>query len=283
MTAARPFIKFVGGKTQLLPELRKHVPAAFGRYYEPFVGGGALFWDLAAHGRLAGGATLSDANELLVKTYKAIRDHLDILMNWLDAMQGHYLSTQDAAARLGYYLTIRDAMGTPGNWGPDESEAARFIFTNKTGYNGLFRVNGHGKFNVPHGKYKAPKVLDADNLRACSQALQGVEIWHKDFDDTVALASPGDFVYFDPPYVPTSDSANFTSYTACKFGMVDQVRLRDRFNQLRSQGVHVLLSNADVPEVRELYRGFTIRSVQARRSVNSKGNRRGPVAEVLVT
>jgi DNA adenine methylase len=294
--AARPWCKWVGGKTQLLPELRKHVPANWtsldergvhtpGRYFEPFVGGGALFFDLAAKGRFAGisdGATLSDNNELLVMTYRAIRDHVYSLILTLREHEKQYLSTDDQLKRLDYYLSVRAAMGTPGNYGDPVQEAARFIVTNKTGYNGLFRVNASGKYNVPHGRYTNPKISDDENLVACSRALHGVDIRHQDFVETMSLAREGDFMYCDPPYVPVSATSDFTSYTAGKFGMEDQTRLRDMAWLLKQRGVHVLLSNADVPMVRELYKDFEIHAVQAKRNINRDASKRGKVGEVLI-
>ena len=283
MSDARPFLKFVGGKTQLLPELRKHVPATFGRYFEPFVGGGAMFFDLASQGRLNGEAVLADMNPLLIKAYKSIRDHVDILLGWLKALERSYKACTTDAERRDCYLRIRSAIGYPCNWGPDENEAARLIAVNKTCFNGLFRVNKSGKFNVPFGRYTNPTICDEENLRAVSQALQGVEIWHSDFEPITFLVSKGDFVYFDPPYVPVSDTADFTSYTSCRFEMRDQVLLRDTALSLKRRGVHVVLSNADVPAVRELYKDFTIHAVKARRNINSKPGARGPVGEVIVT
>ena len=156
------------------------------------------------------------------------------------------------------------------------------IFTNKTGYNGLFRVNGKGKFNVPHGRHTNPKISDDDNLRACSKALQGVLVLTGDFLDYAMSAQRGDFVYFDPPYVPVTATSDFTSYTKDKFGPAEQERLRDAAWLLKQRGVHVVLSNADAPLVRQLYKDFTIHSVLAKRNINSDGAKRGKVAEVII-
>ena len=280
---ARPCLKFVGGKTQLLPELRKHVPAAFGRYWEPFMGGAAMYFDLYAAGKIQNGATLSDMNEFLVRTYLAVRDNVDIVIDWLRGHERAYKDAGSDEAKLAYYLSVRAAMGFPGHFGPNENEAARLIFANKTGYNGLFRVNGSGKFNVPMGNYANPTICDEENLRACSRALQGADIRHSDFADVMALAAPGDFLYADPPYVAVNDTSDFTSYTAGKFTMADQQRLRDAALRLKRREVRVVLSNADVPAVRELYKGFQIHEVQARRNVNSNATKRGKVGEVIIS
>jgi DNA adenine methylase len=277
---ARPFLKMVGGKTQLLEELDKYVPAMVNRYFEPFVGGGALFFHLSSSGRIRGDIVLADTNELLIKTYRAVQGDLPELMEWLRGHKSAYLETDNDDVRLRYYLTVRAAMST---LGPDANEAARVIFTNKTDFNGLFRVNKRGQFNVPHGRYKKPKILDEDNLRACSRALHGAYIWYKDFRETCKFASDGDFVYLDPPYVPSSKSSDFTSYTPARFTMTDQECLRDEAYRMWARGVRVVLSNADVPAVRELYKGWKIHRVEARRNVNRRASGRGPVGEVIIT
>lgn len=282
-SVARPLVKFVGGKTQLLPELRKYVPESFGRYWEPFMGGAAMFYDLYESDKIQNGATLSDMNEFLVRTYLAVRDHVDIVIDWLRGHERAYKDAGSDEAKLAYYLSVRAAMGHPGSFGPNENEAARLIFTNKTGYNGLFRVNSHGRFNVPMGNYANPTICDEENLRACSRALQMVEIRYCDFADALMDALPGDFVYMDPPYVAVNDTSDFTSYTAGKFTMADQTRLRDVALHLKRREVRVVLSNADVPAVRELYKDFTIHAVQARRNVNSNAGKRGKVGEVIIT
>ena len=166
---------------------------------------------------------------------------------------------------------------------PLAERAARTIYLNKTGYNGLYRVNRAGKFNVPMGRYKSPLLCDAANLRACSVALRGVDLRVDDFEDVASRAKAGDFVYFDPPYVPVSDSAAFTSYVPGGFGADQQRRLAEVFTTLARRGVYAMLSNSDTPTVRELYRGFRIDSVLAARFINSRGSRRGKIGEVLVT
>jgi DNA adenine methylase len=268
----RPFLKWVGGKGQLLPQLRARYEAAAptGRYHEPFVGGGALFFDLYRNGLLGRKrASLSDNNPLLVDAYTAVRDETDAL---IDLLREH-------KARHGHdhYYATRAAR-------PDTAveRAARLIYLNKTCFNGLYRENSRGEFNVPIGKYKNPAICDEENLRACAGALARADLHHRPFDAVRKHAKPGDFVYFDPPYDPVSKTASFTAYARDGFGEADQRRLADLFRALRASGVHVLLSNAHTPLIRALYAGLNLMTVDAIRSVNSRADRRGAVEEVLV-
>lgn len=279
---ARPFIKWAGGKTQLLAALREHVPVRFGRYFEPFVGGGALFFDLHARGRLLGGATLGDANPYLVNAYRVVRDRVDEL---IDELRTEYVPAyRDGGER--FYYAVRSNLHALDN---KIERAAAFIFLNKTCFNGLWRVNRAGRCNVPWGKYKNPTICDANNLIACSRALRGaarraddVELRSEDFRVIEQSVGPGDFVYFDPPYVPVSPTSSFTAYAKDPFGLAEQTELRDLADRLRLRGVHVLLSNADTAVVRELYAGFGLCRIEAARAVNSKGDRRGAVGELLI-
>jgi DNA adenine methylase len=268
--AARPFLKWAGGKAQLLPELLPRVPERFGAYHEPFLGGGALFFALAAGERLAGGACLSDVNPNLVGTWQAVRDDVEGLI----AALGAHRNQEE------YFYSVR-ALDPEALTAAER--AARVIFLNKTAFNGLYRENSSGRFNVPFGRYANPTICDAANLRAVSRALQGVSLEVRDFRSTSDLARPGDFVYFDPPYVPISTTASFTAYSrGGGFGPEQQLALRDVFAKLAGEGVHVLLSNSDTPLIRELYAGFTIEQVFVTRPINCNPERRGEVAEVLV-
>ena len=274
--AATPFFKAVGGKRQLLPELRKHVPAKFGRYFEPFVGGGALFFDLCRVYEKVD-ACLTDANPHMMAAYATLRDHPGALIKMLGSMARAYEVDGEA-----YYYDIR--ANTPD---PDRSPlpgAARFLFLNRTCFNGLWRVNSKGLFNVPHGKYTNPTVCPRETLLAASSALQGVSLLCGDFADPGSVhALRGDFWYADPPYWPVSATADFTSYTKGGFGPAEQERLRDLALKLKKKGVVVLLSNADVEPVRKLYaKGFELRRVEARRNINSAGKKRGAVGELLI-
>jgi DNA adenine methylase len=266
---AKPFLKAVGGKTVLLPEILPRLPAKIKTYYEPFLGGGAVFFALAAAGRFER-AVVSDANEELAITYVALANLTDKVVRALKKHvydETHYYSVR-AQDPLKLEMSVR---------------AARLIYLNKTCFNGLWRVNRKGQFNVPFGRYTNPTICDEENLRAVSLALRRVTVASLDFEKTVLPAKRGDAVYFDPPYVPVSETANFTAYTAGGFGPDDQARLRDVAKRLDERGVHVLLSNADTPLVRELYKGFRIESVQAPRRVNSKGGKRGNVGELLIS
>lgn len=264
----KPFIKWAGGKRQLLPELLKRVPASFNAYHEPFLGGGALFFALD---RGDSRSYLSDANEQLITVYQtlAIPALRDKVIDALDALRADYTEQQ-------YY---RMRASKPIN---DVEATVKFIYLNKTAFNGLYRVNSRGEFNVPWGKYKNPTICDTPVLIDAANALRGALIRASSFEIVLEQAQPNDFAYFDPPYVPVK-ADSFTAYTAKGFTWDDQVRLRDVARELKARGVHVLLSNSGSPLVRELYEGFTIEEVFARRSVNSNGGGRGPVAEVLIS
>jgi DNA adenine methylase len=262
----RPFVKWVGGKRQLLPHLLKYVPPAYGTYFEPFVGGGALYFSVRP-----AVAVLSDNNARLVRTYRGIRDDVERVIRILRT----YRFDRPFFTEL-RNLDVDSAES-------DAEVAAWFIYLNKMGYNGLYRVNQKNRFNVPFGDYKNPNVCDAPTLRACSQALRAVEIVHGDFREVAERAKAGDFVYFDPPYVPLSVTSSFTSYTADGFGMEEHRGLRDLALRLRSRDVHVLLSNSSAQTVRELYADeFKILEVKATRMVNSKATERGHITELLI-
>jgi DNA adenine methylase len=269
----RPFVKWAGGKRQLLPELRRHVPKHHGpeqqgRYFEPFVGGGALFFELRP-----ARAVLTDVNERLIRTYRGVRDDVEHVI----ALLRSYERDHEEA----FFYRLRDMdIDADG----DAQVAAWFIYLNKVGFNGLYRVNRQNRFNVPFGRHKNPTICDEATLRACSRALAGATIEVADFESAVASAAPGDLVYFDPPYVPLSVTSSFTSYTSSGFDSKAQLRLRDLALQLKQRGVHVMLSNSSAEFVRELYEeGFTISEVSATRLVNSKATGRGAITELIIT
>ncbi|HMP42632.1 MAG TPA: DNA adenine methylase [Roseiflexaceae bacterium] len=275
---ARPFIKWAGGKSQLLPELVRRLPARFGRYFEPFVGGAALFFNLYSTSRLRAGAVLSHYNPELILCYKVIRDDVETLIEALIEHHQHRLSSD-------YFLEIRNWDRQPGFADrPPVVRAARTIFLNRTCYNGLYRLNRKGQFNAPFGYYKNPLICDPDNLRAVSSALQDVELRIGDFADVAGLAQAGDLVYFDPPYVPVSATASFTHYTGQTFGPDDQRRLAETFSTLRERGVFVMLSNSYTPLADELFRSRAAHTaiVLASRKINCDGRKRGNVEELIV-
>jgi DNA adenine methylase len=267
----RPFLKWAGGKTQLLNELTQYMPADFGNYHEPFIGSGALFFHVFRKGKIRN-AFITDINQELIDTYLAIRDCVEEVINCL----WQFPHNRD------FYYQLRDQdpleMDLP-------LRAARMIYLNKTGYNGLYRVNRDGRFNVPFGRYKSPNYRDEENLRAVSSALQGINIQCGLFEMVLDQAKEGDFVYFDPPYAPLSQTANFTSYHANGFSSSDQNRLRDVCEELTRQNVNVMVSNSDTELIRSAYSSgcFVIHAVRAIRAINSNGARRGRITELIVT
>lgn len=268
----RPFLKWVGGKGQILGPLLSAVDEAlpFGRYHEPFLGGGALFFEMARLRRLGRSKTfLSDNNPNLIDTYLAVQNQVEKLM---ELLRGH-----GACHSKDYYYEVRASV-------PNSlvEKAARIIYLNKTCFNGLFRENSKGEFNVPMGRYKNPRICDEENLRACSEALQRVEITRRGFEIVLEHAKPGDLVYFDPPYVPLSKTSSFTRYEKNDFDEACQRRLAEVYRELGKKGVKALLSNSMAPLVCELYAPFRLQKVMAKRHVNSKPEGRGAITEALV-
>jgi len=252
-----------------MPELLRRIPSDIATYYEPFVGGGALFFSLKPDD-----AVLGDFNSELIEAYTVVRDELPELIGRLE---GHYYEKN-------YFYSVR-ALDTE-TLSPAEC-AARTIYLNRTGFNGLYRVNLKGQFNVPFGRYRNPLICDHENLQACSALLQGTQLRQGSFEEVLSSAKSGDFVYLDPPYVPVSKTSNFTSYVAGGFGPQQQLRLAELLVDLDRRGVRFMLSNAGCETSRALYRdlpipGLRIETVQARRSVNSRSSGRGKVDEILV-
>lgn len=283
---ARPFLKWAGGKAQLLPQLLRRAPARIETYFEPFLGGGALFFGLMADvARAPRRAVLNDLNAELVTTFEVVRDAPDRLARRLATLEHEYLAADpsarsDRAGREAMFYRVRAARPRSA-----VEVAARVIFLNKTCFNGLYRVNRSGEFNVPHGRYAAPRICDREALLAASAALQGAELRAVDFEAACADAQPGDFVYCDPPFHPLSATSSFTAYTEGDFGLDDQVRLKQCIDDLTRRGVAVMLSNSPHPLIRGgyLFAGYTIEQVQARRAINSRGDRRGPIGELVIT
>ena len=272
---AKPFVRWSGGKSRLLPELLKWMPEDFGCFHEPFLGSGALFFELQ-HQRPNLRAVLSDANTRLTCAFGAIQRDVDEVLPPLRVYAEMY--EKHGAP---FYTHVRDNFAPDGASGAEI--AAWFVFLLKTGFNGLWRVNRAGKYNVPPGKFsKTPNICDEPLLRACSMALTNATIVNSDFREVERRAQPGDFCYCDSPYYPTSETADFTAYTASGFGHAEQVALRDLAVRLKRRGVHVLLSNADVPAVRELYKEFEIREIVRSGGINSAVTKRGKVSELLI-
>ncbi|MEO1928337.1 MAG: DNA adenine methylase [Nautiliaceae bacterium] len=273
---AKPFIKWVGGKRQLIPELLKYIPKNFNNYFEPFVGGGALFFELYNLGILKNKKVfLFDINEELINTYKIIRDYPNELIEKLKEFKSKH--------NKDFYYQIRELDKTDNYKNLDNIiKAARFIYLNKTCFNGLYRVNKKGYFNVPMGKYKNPKILDENNILLVSKALQNTIIKHSDYKKVLEYAQKEDFIYFDPPYYPLNKTSNFTSYTQEEFLEKEQIELFETFDILSQKRCFVLESNSDTEFINNLYKKFKIEKVFANRSINSKANNRGKISEVLI-
>jgi DNA adenine methylase len=266
---AKPFLKWAGGKKQLAERLLKILPGNIHTYYEPFVGGGAIFFALAAADRFHR-AVLNDANAELMCTFKVMRDFPDELIE--------QLATYPYSKKV--FEEFRSKM--PGDYGPVR-RAARMIYLNRTCFNGLYRVNKAGKFNVPWGKYKNPRIVNAPNFHACARVLNRyAAIFCEDFAEVVDDAGPYDAVYLDPPYLPLNATSNFSSYTVDGFTLDDHHRLALLFKQLATKGVAVVVSNSDTDMTRQLYAGYEMHQVMAKRAINSKGNKRGPIAELVI-
>lgn len=271
MTRTTPFIKWVGGKSQLLGSLSKLITHKSVTYYEPFLGGGAVFFHFADQQRFQR-AVLNDTNPELVNCYQVVRDRLPELLGRLDLIK-----TDVAWNTQTYFNRVRSA-----EYQDPLDRAVRFIYLNRTAFNGLYRVNRSGKFNAPFGKYDNPMLYDAQNILECSKHLKRYATLRTgDFSEAVKDAKAGDLVYFDPPYVPVSKTANFTSY-AGQFGPDEQEKLAELFEDLVDRGVFCIQSNSDAPAVRRLYGGFDLNVVGAKRSINSKGDGRGEVNELVI-
>jgi len=267
----RPILKWAGGKARLAPEVLQRLPEKCNTYYEPFVGGGAVFFALCAQ-RPFKRAVLCDINAELINLYRVVQEEVELLIDGL----------KDLRYDEETYYTMRSAHdpATP------LMRALRTVYLNKTCFNGLYRVNRSGRFNVPFGKYKNPLICDADNLRAAHEFLQGVELCVEDFAIAMRRPKRGDAVYFDPPYLPVSATSNFASYQKLPFGIREHEQLRDVFVNLRDRGVHVVLSSSDCEVSRKLYENLPdvkVDRVETTRAINSKKSGRGPVGELLVT
>ncbi len=272
--AARPFVKWAGGKGTLVGAIAERIPKdrTYRRYVEPFVGAGAMFfWIRRSFPDLP--ATIGDSNEELIVAYEAVRDDVDSVISKLE--------THAHLHREEHYYAVRAKVPHG-----ETERAARFIYLNRTCYNGLYRVNRKGQFNVPMGRYDKPKILDRENILAVSTALRDVELRRGDFGALTDDCGAGDLVYLDPPYVPLSETSQFTSYTRDGFGRPEQERLAKTFAAGVARGASVILSNSDTPLVRELYSALVPKpsfdAVTVPRSINSKAGGRGRIRELLI-
>jgi DNA adenine methylase len=263
---ARPFLKWAGGKRRLLAQYRPYFPSGFARYHEPFVGSAAVFFELEP-----ADALLADSNAALIQCYAVARDHVEALILRLERLQARH-------SRRTFY-EMRDRYNGA-RLDPIE-RAALFIYLNRTCYNGLYRVNSRGHFNVPAGRYVRPRIADPDGLRAASAALRRCRLVSRRFDRCFDDVRRGDFVYIDPPY-HRLQAASFTSYTAEGFGEAEQRELATLVDRLHATGCRVMVSNSDTALIRELYSAYRIIPIRAARAINSSPGGRGPVGEVLV-
>jgi len=264
-----PVLKWAGGKTRLLPELRSRLPARWGRYYEPFAGGAALFFALAPRR-----GVLGDANPDLIDVYRALAASSAAVIRGLRRHEARHSEK--------HFYETRSLWNTQRSKWTLSKRAAAFVYLNKTCFKGLWRVNRAGEFNVPMGRYADPPICVPDALRAVQDVLASAELRPGDYRDTVCDARRGDLVYFDPPYYPASPTAKFTSYTPGTFTEHNQRDLADTARRLASRGCHVLVSNSDTPFIRELYVDFQITRVACNRSINSATSGRGAVNELII-
>ena len=289
---AKPFVKWVGGKTQLLGDIERTLPSDFSQkknviYVEPFVGGGAvLFWILQQFPNIQK-AVINDINPHLITTYKVIKEQPYKLIEQLKELQEKYIPFGEED-RKEYYLNKRDIYNASSL--SEIETAALFIFLNRTCFNGLYRVNSKGKFNVPHGKYANPRICDEDTILADSKILQKVDILCGDFEKTIAYASPDALFYFDPPYKPLSKTSSFNSYAKDEFDDNEQIRLRDFCHKIVQYKTNFILSNSDVKGkdendnfFDEIYNEYHIQRVMATRMVNANPEKRGKLSELMIS
>lgn len=273
-TEPKPFVKWAGGKRQLIPILSREFPQKYGTYYEPFLGGGAVLFHLLSQSPNQK-CSVSDLNSDLVLAYVTIRDRVDDLISSLQNHSKKYFENKNS-----YYYKVREKE-------PKEQieKTSRLIFLNRTCFNGLYRVNSKGKFNVPLGRYSNPNIVNEENLRAASNILQSkkISIKCRDFSSILDDAKKDDFVYFDPPYQPVSQTANFTSYTNRDFNLEDLKRLADLCNDLDSKGCKVVLSNSNTSEVKDMFdKSWQIKTIEANRAINSDSKKRTGHSELVI-
>jgi len=273
---AKPFVKWVGGKGRLVPELCKHFPEKYNDYYEPFLGGGAVFFSLNPKK-----AFINDLNTVLISCYVYIKNDVQRVINALKMLETEYLSLQSLEDKRILFLDKRAEFNELAN--DSFNKSVLLIFLNKTCFNGMYRENSKGLFNVPFGKHVRPTICDDVNLHAVALILKRVAISQTSYESLTKKAKRCDFIYFDPPYHPLNATSSFTSYQAGGFTADDQKNLRDEFKRLSDIGCRVMLSNSDTPLIIELYKEFNVKKIHAARAINSKGDGRGKILEVLIT
>jgi DNA adenine methylase len=278
VSTPQPYLKWVGGKRQLISQIHKYLPAMINKYIEPFLGGGSMLFYL-----LPNKAIISDINSELINCYKVINSDIGKLLEHLEVHKQEYYK-RTIEERKKYYYQLRELDREEFfdiNLTPIE-RASRTIFLNKTCFNGLYRVNSKGQFNSPFGYYKKPMIYEKNNLLNISKLLQNVIILNCSYEEAVKYAKKGDFIYFDPPYHPISNTSSFTSYSKERFGEEEQIKLAKTFSNLDNKGCKVMLSNSHCDFTLELYKDYNINIIEAKRSINSDGNKRGKIKEILV-
>ncbi len=276
---AKPFVKWVGGKGKLIPELIKLTPSKINNYYEAFVGGGALFYELSNQG-LIKDSYINDINQKLITCYQTIKQNSDSLIGILKKIEKEYkiLATDNQKK---YFYKIRHDYNQ--NSLDNLTTSAYLIFLNKTCFNGMYRENSKGEYNIPFGDQPNPTICDENNIKAVSEVLKPTIITSYSFKKSIKTSKKGDFIYFDPPYYPLTSTANFTSYSKNNFSAKEQIKLFNVFKTLTLKGCYVMLSNSNTDFIKNMYQKFNIHEVYSARSINSKGEKRGKVKELVIT
>lgn len=267
----KPFLQWVGGKRNMIEQYNEYIPNKFNTYIEPFLGGGAMFFYLKPQN-----AIINDSNPELIKAYEGVRDNAEEVIDILRELKKRHSKDLYVRVReLDREISIFDSFS-------NYEIASRMIYLNQTGFNGVYRINKQGQFNVPIGSSLNRLICDAETLKLASHALKEIEVLCEDFQNILKKANKGDFVYLDPPYQPVSKYSDFTRYTKEKFFEEDQIRLKEEVDQLTKKGVKIMLSNSDSSLIRKIYRKYKIIEVQSGRSLNCKANKRGKVKELLI-
>lgn len=278
---AKPFVKWVGGKGKLVPELEKYFPKKFNRYFEPFVGGGALFYEVIQKNNIVF-SSINDINKKLIVTYKQIQQDPKKIISLLKNIENEYkkLSLEEQKE---YFYTIRKKYNKESL--DNITIAVYLIFLNKTCFNGMYRENSKGEYNIPFGDQKNPTICDEKNILAVSKCLKNTEINNLSFEEAVEKCKKGDYIYFDPPYYPINATSSFTSYSKNSFGPREQEKLRNVFIKLARKGCFVMLSNSNTDFIKEIYKEYKdyFKYIYATRSINSNGNKRGKILEIVIT
>jgi DNA adenine methylase len=277
MSKAKPFLKWAGGKSRVTKEISSFFPTNFIRYYEPFLGSAALYFAVSPReGRL------NDLNKALIDTYIVVRDNVESLITELTKIQDEYYSCTSNERKKKYYLELRAEFNSI-LVSLSTRKSALFIFLNKTGFNGMYRENKSGQYNIPFGKHDRPLICDQANLYAVSGDLKKISLTSTSYQSAIRDAMPKDLVYLDPPYYPLNPTSNFTEYQAGGFTIKDQIELRDAFRELDRKGCYVVMSNSSCKEIDDLYSGYNIARIRVSRAINSKANKRGKIDEVVIT